>query len=207
MIISHKYKFIFIKTFKTASSSFEAAYSWIAGPEDILPPDEPAGIEYKWFQNYEGTDFFNHMHAVDIKKSVSAHVWDNYYKFCIERNPWDKAVSWYYWNRQFWVKEGKDKTPSEFVLNHLPLPDWPMYTIDNQVVVDRILRFEALPAAIADLAMLLGLPKINMPRVKGSFRPDGIHYKDVWGPSERKKIANVFHKTIKLMNYKYQEGT
>jgi hypothetical protein len=41
MIISHKYKFIFIKTFKTASTSVEAYFSQYAGSNDILTPITP----------------------------------------------------------------------------------------------------------------------------------------------------------------------
>ena len=36
MIVSHKHKFIFIKTKKTASSSTECALSAVCGPDDIL---------------------------------------------------------------------------------------------------------------------------------------------------------------------------
>ena len=51
MIISHKYKFIFIKTRKTAGTSVEIALSRYCGPDDILSPislsDEP--IRGKFF--------------------------------------------------------------------------------------------------------------------------------------------------------------
>jgi tRNA splicing ligase len=35
---------------------------------------------------------------------VGRKVWDSYFKFCFERNPWDKTVSHFYWNR---AKPGK----------------------------------------------------------------------------------------------------
>lgn len=38
MIVSHKYKFIFIKTAKTAGTSTEIALSRICGPDDIITP-------------------------------------------------------------------------------------------------------------------------------------------------------------------------
>ena len=38
MILSHKYKYIFIKSFKTASTSLEIALSKFCGTKDIITP-------------------------------------------------------------------------------------------------------------------------------------------------------------------------
>ena len=41
MIISHKHKFIFVKTRKTAGTSIEIGLSKFCGPEDIITPLAP----------------------------------------------------------------------------------------------------------------------------------------------------------------------
>ena len=38
MIVSHKHKFIFIKTKKTAGTAIEAALSELCGPQDVITP-------------------------------------------------------------------------------------------------------------------------------------------------------------------------
>ena len=38
MILSHTHKFIYIKTYKTASTSIEAALSAVCGPDDVITP-------------------------------------------------------------------------------------------------------------------------------------------------------------------------
>jgi hypothetical protein len=132
MIISHQYKFIFIKTNKTAGTSVEVALSKYCNNDDIVTPisdkDEKIRSElgYQGPQNYTASfgeyglldyvkflflrkqkmNFYNHMSASEIKRLVGDNIWHSYYKFCIERNPCDRLISHYYWVNR------KDKKPS-----------------------------------------------------------------------------------------------
>ena len=113
MIISHQYKFIFIKTAKTAGTSIEIALSKFCGEKDIITPitseDEiiRKELKYRGPQNYlapiseykikdfarlllyrkKKGKYYNHISAREIIKHTGKAVWKNYYKFCFERNP------------------------------------------------------------------------------------------------------------------------
>ena len=138
MIISHKYRFIFVKTLKTAGTSIEVFLSQFCGPDDILTPILPH-VEPHRPRNHEG--FFNHMPAHEIRDRVGWDVWNGYFKFCVERNPWDKTLSYYHMMN---VHQGGGLTLGDYLAtNDFPL-NAPKYTepdAKDRVIVDRVLRY------------------------------------------------------------------
>ena len=170
MIISHKHKFIFIKTAKTAGTSVEIALSRFCGPDDIITPisaeDEPkrAAAGGRGAQNYlaplsdyrfgdvlyllrsarRKKRFYNHISATEVVAAVGEDIWNSYFKFCIERNPWDKIVSAYYWKHS----DEPRPTMTEFIESGYPAKmkqrGFGLYTIDGRIAVDHFVRFESL---------------------------------------------------------------
>ena len=103
MIISHKYKFIFIKPSKVGGTSIEIALAKHCGEQDIITPlhaYNPRHDEDKYLhpaKNYEDKEFFQHITPDEIKKKIGNKIWNSYYKFTVVRNPWDQTVSRYWW--------------------------------------------------------------------------------------------------------------
>ena len=120
MIISHEHRFIFIKTAKTAGTSIEVFLSQQCGPDDVLTPITPREEGHEP-RNYSGMvrafnevrlrdgllpalrhplakrkKFYRHMPAWIVQTRVPHSVWQGYYKFCVERNPWEKVLSHYH---------------------------------------------------------------------------------------------------------------
>jgi hypothetical protein len=213
MIISHKHKFIFIKTSKTAGTSLEITLSAICGREDVVTTisliDEKARLEMGIYgpRNFD-TDpnftFRTHATALEIKQHVAPEIWNTYFKFCFERNPWDKVISHYYWQKrnkhyptlQHYLDAGE--------LHNIKGVDH--YTIDGEVAVDEIYRYEELDSALAHISQKLGLTQpLQMPayKAKSQYRDRSLPYRQMFSPAQAKQVADFFVRETKLLSYMF----
>jgi hypothetical protein len=230
MILSHKYRFIFIKTNKTAGTSIEIALSKFCGETDIISPNEaedeilrrdmggrPPQHYLSPLPDYRLIDiyryiarrrkkhrFYHHMPAFEIKALVGDDIWNNYYKFCFERNPWDRVISFYYWR----LKKNPNQTLTEFIdsgiLQTLQDFGYRLYTIDDAIAVDRVCLYENLEQEMEAVRNRLNLPeKLVIPKAKASRRQDKRHYRDIISPEDRDKIAKIFSREIELFGYSF----
>ncbi len=214
MIISHKHKFIFIKTKKTAGTSIEIALSTICGDQDIITPitaeDEITrkALGGRGPQNHVVNGiplFYNHIPAKDVRVLIGKPVWDGYFKFCFERNPWDKVISWY-----FWEQATEPRLPlSEFVQSGWAAQvggpgGFDLYTIDGEMAVDRVCLFENLDQELARIRAELNLPAIpDLPRAKSRFRQDKRHYREILGAADATAIEKFFAREIAAFGYTF----
>jgi len=260
MIISHRHRFIFIKTEKTAGTSIELSLAKACGPEDVItavvhPADRELRLSMGPGIRGQQNDviplrfltpldiaravkagrrprFTNHMGAADIRRFVPRELWDGYYKFCVDRNPWDKAISSYYWWRELESQFRQDPAAFrrglgaaargvEWMIAHHPVGNmtvsqfvqsgranlvqgYDLYTIGGEVVVDRILRFERLADEVFEVARHLGIDDLpELPRAKSGVRKPGVHYRELLDDVDRAKIARVFAREIALLGYEF----
>ncbi len=228
MIISHKHKFIFLKTRKTAGTSVEFALRTLCGPDDIITPigDEegikmglppqhyaysPPFLSRDWLywlhnrlkDNSAPTNFYNHIPGWRVRRRVGEDVWNSYFKFCFERNPWDREVSLYFFRR------GRHKFADSFdghlkTVRRRKLRNWEIYTEKNRTSVDFIGRYENLEM---DLKLALQRCGVNwtgeLPHAKGRFRTDKRHYREFYDDWSRDLIANIYRREIECFGYEF----
>jgi len=231
MIISHKYKFIFLKTRKTAGTSIEIALSKFCGANDVITPiikeDEliRKGLGFSDPQNFnvalkhyskhdwlkligkaKKKQFFNHASAGLIRDCIDDDIWNSYFKFSFERDPFDKAISRYYWST-------RNRNPRPAISQYLssaPLPflsNWDIYTINDQIAIDFVGRYENLTHDLAFVTDKIGLPEeLRLPNAKGSYRKSREHYSRVLNLAARTRIELICAKEIESFNYSWIEA-
>jgi hypothetical protein len=229
MIISHEHKFIFIKTAKTAGTSIEVFLSKWCGKEDIVTPIRPPVdghhprnheqlidpiAELVWrpeglrraLRNVFGRrqKFYNHMPAWLVQQRIPARSWNNYFKFCVERNPWDKVLSHYHMaasraDGSLSLDEYLSK--GRFPINYFRYTDPSGATI----IVDRVVRYENLNN---DLAEVFSQVKVAFNgslgvRAKSDYRTDRRPYQSVFNDGQRRIVEQAFAREIELHGYRF----
>ena len=202
MIISHEHKFIFIKTRKTAGTSIEVYLSRHCGPSDVVTPIIPH-VEPHVARNAVG--YFNHMPAFKVRDRIGRSCWDSYFKFCVERNPWDKTLSHFYMKR---ARENPRLTFDEYLAEKKFVLDVPAYTEPgnpSQIIVDEVIYYESLAEDIGRTFKRLGIPFNGSLGVnaKSEYRTDRRHYHDVYTPEQARIVGTAFKQELSLHDYAY----
>jgi hypothetical protein len=198
MIVSHRHRFIFLKTRKTAGTSVETWLSQHCGEEDIVTP---FGVEEPGHRPRNAEGCYNHMPAAEIRARVGARAWGGYYKFCFERNPWDKVASQYYFTK---ARHGLEGMSFERFVREGELPvDSPAYRLEGEVAMDRVGQYATLLADLAEICAVIGIaPPAALPRAKGGYR-DAAGYAGLYGEAERRAVDEAFAWEIERFGYRF----
>lgn len=231
MIISHRHRFIFLKTVKTGGTSVEIALSRYCGDEDVVTPispeDEPTrqalGIAPRNYlapraayslpdyyrllvQREEKKLYWNHITAAEVRDRIGDDIWNSYFKFTVERNPWDKTISDFYWR----ASRGGPQTLDAYFRKYrgdFKHFNYPRYTLDGQVAVDAIVRFEHLVGDLTSVLQRVGIAFDGvLPRAKGTSRKDRRHYSELLSPAQLQMIADYFRPEIDLLGYQLESA-
>lgn len=204
-MISHPHKFIFVHIPRTGGTSLSET---LAG----------FGIQKQGKANFDSI-YFKHATAKDLKRMLGDE-FDTFFRFSVVRNPWDWVVSNYYFNgglhRPFvanspvphagkqppWVGAMGFHRWVEWWLTVLKPTQMQMIADDDgHLLVNEVLRFEALELDQARLGDMLGLALPVLPTLKQSHRPQS--YRDVYDSRTAELVAHHFSAEIAAFGYSF----
>lgn len=206
MIVSHKYKFIFIAIPKTATHAIRFALR----PQLDEGDWEQVELFHKSRLPFEEFKSVNHGHitSLDAKKVLGDKIWNTYYKFCFVRNPYDRFMSYAFFRNKSSDLFLKKKYAMMKLIFKNPLieKDILFYPQSNFIIddagvnmVDFIGRYENLQLDFDKICEKVGLPKITLQSVNLSNREGDMHNLDF---ELLDLVSNYYEEDIEIFKYK-----
>jgi hypothetical protein len=214
MLVSYKYNFIYVKTIKTAGTSTEIFLEpyCVSGIDeshgrDMINTDEGIiGCRNKQ-KKAEMFEFYNHIPPYELKQKIDN--FDNFIKICNVRNPFDMIVSHYYFRPTYVLYTDKDLSFEEYMFETDFIKDFSykcknLLYINNDFIIDEVIRFENLETDLYSLVDKLKLPKPerelkeykkNKKRIKG--------YKKLYNKEIKRLVEDAFDFYLDKFEYKF----
>lgn len=177
---------IFLKTRKTAGSSVEI---WLA---PHLDPDTDLAALTSDLRDHrpdlasilKPRGLMPHATAAQVRSLMGESIWRSYFKFTIERNPWDRLISLWRWRQshrnttiplQAFLDAIVDGSPDRLkAANADGWSNWPIYTLEDQIAVDQVILYDHLEAGLAEALAQVGIVYDGgLPRAKAGIRLGG----------------------------------
>ena len=145
------------------------------------------------------------MSAAKVKQQIGDDIWDSYFKFAFDRNPWDKTVTEYYGRTRqksavgidFFIEQQADR---------FTYYNFPVYSLNGKVAVDFVGRYENIEQDLATALSKVGIAFDGwLPRTPDDFSPNQPHYSEILGDVQRETVERRFASEIETLGYEYEE--
>lgn len=219
-LISHRAKFIFLKTFKTASTSIEVALEPLC-----LPEGAPTGAHYREASVTEAgivgargqavrtAEWRAHMSARAVKRQIGDDIWRRYTKITVVRNPFDRMVSQFFFGqtvaRRAELAKSFTETKAAF---RTWLRDADVTRNRNKLFIglsyqpDHVLFYENLEADFAALLRGLGEIPRNLPCLKADSRVRPEPWAAFYDEESRRIIETASGFEMAYFGYSFSGG-
>jgi hypothetical protein len=190
-----------------------------------------AGIIGYRGQSTSKKKWYNHMSAKMIRDQIGSEIWDNYFKFTVVRNPYDKLISGFYFHRKYnkqkyskmqrlvaytrsilnfggaidrIQKKKEIELFRSWIKNGGEILDKNKFMIDGEVCVDYFIRFEHLHEDMKHVCDRLSIPfePSNIPEFKKGVRKHIIPIKDFYDEATIKIVQEKYAWDINKFGYK-----
>ncbi len=203
MLISHKYKFIFIAVPKTGCQSLgvvkDSPLRKCLGRNDIIIKDKKNK---------------GHVTVKELQEKYPEE-FKNYFKFCFVRNPWDRIVSGYFYMTKMSsrisklsplkpfsnFKEFVHKNDIIVMKKHIIFrPQYKQLVGGDNILVDFVGRFENL-----DKDFKIVCNKINLPSSELLWTNKSGHspYREEYDEETKQLVQELYQKDIELFGYNF----
>lgn len=218
MLVSHRCKFIYMKTKKTGGTSVEIAFEplcrektvdrLIDTTDTIVSEAGVVGARGGGNPGEGNSRYHDHMSAAVLRTRVGEERWANYLKFCVVRQPWEKVVSMFHYRKPKIQVETPEVIINEFrgwLHSESDVgigEDWNVYTIKDEPAFDVVIRHDQIAKDSASLLRLFDADNLELPRFKTNHRKNAtLNYIEYYDDESRNRVSNAFEKSINLFGW------
>ena len=127
---------------------------------------------------------------------------EDFFKFGVVRNPWDRAISYYFYgkNQSFDKNKFINKLNTE-ILNRSCASYFHVKKY-NECKLDYVMRFENLQQDFDIVCDKIGIPKQQLPHAN---KTEHKHYTEYYDEETKQFVAKKYARDIELFGYKFGE--
>ncbi|MCK5525337.1 MAG: sulfotransferase family 2 domain-containing protein [Thiomargarita sp.] len=206
MIISNKHQFVFVAIPKTATHAIRFA---LRQHLDEKTDWEQVGLFVKKSLPFESLAKLGngHIKCTEIQPFLEQNTWNNYFKFTIVRNPYDRFISYcFFMNREdITFKKYALERMKKIIVNkkvHQNLwfiPQYHFITDNNgELMVDFVGKYENLVNAHQHICTKIGIPSEQLPRINRSIHNNYAEYYD---DELRQAVFEFYQPDFDLLGY------
>ncbi len=200
-MISLKNRFLFIHVPKTGGNSIQNILSRHSDDKIVILNNMQDGKE-RFEVRYANTQLHKHSSLQDYRIVFGSRI-NELYKFVTIRNPWDRAISFYFSPHRGEVEWDK-KSFLQFVSSNVkPLRHYLQLEANDSFVsnVDFIIKYESLEN---DFRRVLEIIKVKMELLPHRNKSTRKHYTHYYDSELIDFIHDAFLEDIQLGGYKYK---
>lgn len=209
-IVSHRLKLMFVHIPKTGGTSLYSNKKFSRGVfNNVLGPSDSV--------------FYGHLPIIAMRNRYPEE-FDEYFKFCFVRNPWDRLSSFFHGKKYGFIDRGGERpentsivddheTLNDFIFsvdwssiyskrNHLtPQIKW-MTDKNGKILVDHISKYENYNAEVRYVCKRISILDPNIPRNRMSEN-SRLDYRKVYSKETRKIIEEAYKEDIEKFGYSF----
>ena len=193
LVISHKYRFIFVHAGRTGGSTFERLAEM--------------GVTWdKRTQHLGNTDFPEKHASIQYYQDRYPREFAEYFKFTLVRNPFDRVVSAWIWRTRV-VKDVGPCSLKDFIRARRPSSSYASKFAlrgaslrESIARLDYIGRFEDLPAPYEYLCRKLGIPSQSIPHTN---RTPIEKYWEYYDAESVEMVRKLYPEDIEVFDYDF----
>ena len=202
-MISTEKQFLFIHVPKTGGNSIQNVLKKYSEDDVVILADHQDGVERFELRN-KNYKITKHSTILDYKNAIDPEKFQNLFKFATLRNPWERAISYYFsphrnakkWNRKKFIELVKNMPTLRSYLHEDHSKEQPI-----QQQIDFLIRFESLSADFKTICEQLNINHKELPVVNASIRS---HYSTYYDKELIKMIKNKYSEEIEIGSYKFE---